>query len=336
MGCLPAAMGGIPEAPHDFPLNMPCPSTALPSWGEAQAYAGPDSPLPMIPAPPFVAGSVEAVELRKEVNDKLDMIEKNMKLEKEAVSRGIHIPPYIEAADHETKQFTEEAARLLKPEQILLPWDSSKVDNRMKQLGISGLGSGKTGTSVPFMGSADGPNFDAAAAHKLAVSDGGSGGSEGSGGKKLDVYKRGFIYRGGRRRKKRKKKRRGGTKKIWRRRVKSKTKKRRQHAKQQILRDRRHPTRITQMQAKARDQAGRHHNWLVSLGVRKNFTFKSPKKMKFTKGKIDSLTKLLNKMSINKTKRRRSIKKTIQNKEKIIILAVCDDELKWKFSFYLI
>ena len=90
------------------------------------------------------------------------------------------------------------------------------------------------------------------------------------------------------------------------------------------------------MQAKARDQAGRHHNWLVSLGVRKNFTFKSPKKMKFTKGKIDSLTKLLNKMSINKTKRRRSIKKTIQNKEKIIILAVCDDELKWKFSFYLI
>ena len=226
MGCLPYAMGGVPEAPHDFPLNMPCPSTSLPSWGEAQAFAGPDSPLPMIPSPPFVAGSAAAVNLRKDVDDKLDMIEKNMNLEKEAVAKGIHIPPYIEAADMETKQFTEEAARLLKPEQILLPWDdSSKVDSRMKKLGITGLGSGKTGTSVPFMGSSDGPNFDAAAAHKLAVSDGGSGGSGGSGGKKLDVYKRGFIYRGGRR----KRKRRGGspTKKSWRRKVRKKTKKRR-------------------------------------------------------------------------------------------------------------
>ena len=87
MGCLPHAMGGIPEAPHDFPLDMPCPSTALPAWGEAQAFAGPDSPLPMIPAPPFVASSAAAADLREKVNDKLDMIEKNMKLEKESVAR---------------------------------------------------------------------------------------------------------------------------------------------------------------------------------------------------------------------------------------------------------
>ena len=59
--------------------------------------------------------------------------------------------------------------------------------------------------------------------------------------------------------------------------------------------------RFSSMRAKARDEYGRTHKWLVSLGIKQNWKI-SPKR-KFTIGKkVDELTTLLGKMSVKKSR----------------------------------
>ena len=88
----------------------------------------------------------------------------------------------------------------------------------------------------------------------------------------------------------------------------SKHKKTRRTKRKQDLASRRwrHPKtgardRFSNMRAKTRDQYGRTHKWLVSLGIKQNWKI-SPTR-KFTIGKkVDELTTLLGKMSVKKSR----------------------------------
>jgi len=93
---------------------------------------------------------------------------------------------------------------------------------------------------------------------------------------------------------------------------------RRKATRQNILRQRRHPTRITRMMSKRKDEAGRHHAWLLSLGVRKKWNPKSPSKFKFRVGKSngDELSKMMEKMTLTKRDKQKLSKMTLTKRDK--------------------
>lgn len=117
---LPFTMSKIPEPPSDFPLSMPIPASGIPAWAEAQAFAGPDSPIPIIPAGPFAGAEDAASDLREKIDEKLEKMERVSALEKKAASLGIKIPPFFESHDKETSFATEEAIRLLGKDEVAL------------------------------------------------------------------------------------------------------------------------------------------------------------------------------------------------------------------------
>ena len=85
------------------------------------------------------------------------------------------------------------------------------------------------------------------------------------------------------------------------RRRKTKKSKRRKSIKQNTIRQRRHPTRIIFQQARHRDQKGRHHQWLLSLGAKTRWDPRS-----IGKFSVGNLSSLMGKLSM---KKRKSIKK---------------------------
>ena len=109
-----------------------------------------------------------------------------------------------------------------------------------------------------------------------------------------------------RRYRKRRRKTQGGIRKKKKKKDSPRTR-RRKGTRQNILRQRRHPTRITRMMSKKKDEAGRHHAWLLSLGVRKKWNPKSPSKYQFTVGKsnADELAKMMGKMTLTRRDKRK-------------------------------
>ena len=212
-GCMPLAMGGMPESPSPLP-PIPCPKSGIPSWLEALGVAGPD-PIAMIPMPPFVGGVIAADDLREDVEKKISKFEASNKLAAEAKAKGIPIPPDVEGADWETKTATHEAYRLLKPGQILLPWDTDDLDKKLADVGVKPsipVPKPKPKPSAPSMTGEEVSEAEIAKLNKGA-------------GKKMVVFEKGFTWKGGgrksrkkkHRRKKRRKTRRGGMpKKKWR------------------------------------------------------------------------------------------------------------------------
>ena len=203
-GCMPLAMGGMPESPWPLP-PIPCPRSGIPSWLEALGVAGPD-PIAMIPMPPFVGGVIAADDLRGDVEKKISKFEASNKLAAEAKAKGIPMPPDVEGADWETKASTHEAYRLLKPGQILLPWDTDDLDKKLADVGV------KPSIPVPKpKPSATSMTGEEVSEAEIAKLNKGTG-------KKMVVFEKGFTWKGGgrksrkkkHRRKKRRKTRRGG------------------------------------------------------------------------------------------------------------------------------
>ena len=81
----------------------------------------------------------------------------------------------------------------------------------------------------------------------------------------------------------------------------SKQSKRRKSIKQNIIRQRRHPTRIIFQQARHRDQKGRHYQWLLSLGAKTRWDPRS-----IGKFSVGNLSSLMGQLSV---KKRKSVKK---------------------------
>ena len=182
-GCMPLAMGGIPDSPDPLP-PIPCPRSGVPSWLEALGVAGPD-PIAMIPMPPFVGGVIAADDLREDVKEKLTKFEASNKLAAKAKAMGILIPPDVEGGDWETKTATHEAYRLLKPGQILLPWDTDELDKKFEKVGVKpSIPKPKAEPSGPSMIGAEVSEAEIAKLNKGL-------------GKKMVVFEKGFTWKGG-------------------------------------------------------------------------------------------------------------------------------------------
>jgi len=204
-GCMPLAMGGIPESPWPLP-PLPCPKSGIPSWLEALGVAGPD-PLAMIPMPPFVGGTIAAEDLREKVVEKIKKFEASNKLAAKAKAMGIPIPPNVEGPDWETKTATHEAYRLLTEDQILLGW--GKEDELDKKFAAVGVKPSIPLPPKPKQGSSmSGEEVSEAEIAKL---------NEGTG-KKMVVFEKGFTWKGGGRKSRKKKHRRKKRRKTRRKR----------------------------------------------------------------------------------------------------------------------
>ena len=77
----------------------------------------------------------------------------------------------------------------------------------------------------------------------------------------------------------------------------SKRSKRKKSIKQNIIRQRRYPTRIIYQQARHRDQKGRHYKWLLSLGARTRWNPRS-----IGKFSVGNLSSLMGRLSMKKRK----------------------------------
>ena len=213
-GCMPLAMGGMPESPWPLP-PIPCPKSGIPSWLEALGVAGPD-PIAMIPMPPFVGGVIAADDLREKVVEKLTKFEASNKLAAKAKAMGIPIPPNVEGPDWETKTSTHEAYRLLKPGQILLDWGKEdELDKKFADVGVKpSIPVPPKPKPSPLM---SGEEVSEAEIAKLNEGDG----------KKMVVFEKGFTWKGGGRKSRKKKRRRKKRKKRRKTRRKRRRKRRR-------------------------------------------------------------------------------------------------------------
>ena len=199
-GCMPLAMGGMPESPYPLP-PIPCPRSGIPSWLEALGVAGPD-PIAMIPMPPFVGGVIAAEDLRGDIEEKITKFEASNKLAAKAKAMGIPIPPNVEGPDWETKTATGEAYRLLKPGQILLDWDTEELDKKLANVGVKpSIPLPKPKPKPAAAPSMSGEEVSEAEIAKL---------NEGTG-KKMVVFQKGFTWKGGGRKSRKKKHRRKKT-----------------------------------------------------------------------------------------------------------------------------
>ena len=212
-GCMPLAMGGMPESPWPLP-PIPCPRSGIPSWLEALGVAGPD-PIAMIPMPPFVGGVIAADDLREDVVKKIAKFEASNKLAAQAKAMGIPMPPDVEGADWETKTATHEAYRLLKPGQILLDWDTDGLDKKLADVGVKP--SVPVPKPKPAATSMTGEEVSEAEIAKL---------NKGTG-KKMVVFEKGFTWKGGGRKSRKKKHRRKKRRKTRRKRRRKRRRSRR-------------------------------------------------------------------------------------------------------------